>query len=223
MSTKLTKQRFLTWGFLSAITIIPITLMSIPGRTQLPSTQEAPILDAPPPPGYPVNEIVMSTVDAASRSIIMRRGYWDANTDRGFGYDKIYHKHNIKNKNAVKFVVENPNGGEPEPNPSVRRYYAWAHRIRCRFLICQVVDRRQVKVITDFRYDQSAKGQKGVINGYCIQTEPRCPDWVDKSLNVQGANDANREEDGLTMSYSPYDVGTSLQQSEVEQQAIPSE
>ncbi|MDV2992538.1 MAG: hypothetical protein N4J56_002192 [Chroococcidiopsis sp. SAG 2025] len=167
-----------------AIAIILITLIGILGRTQLPSTQEAPILDAPPPPGYPVNEIVMSTVDAASRSIIMRRGYWDANTDRGFGYDKIYHKHNIKN--AVKYVVETPNGSEPEQNQSVHIYYAWAHRIRCRFLVCQVVDRRQVRVIVDFRYDKSAKGQKGVINGYYIQNEPRCPDWVDKSLNVQG-------------------------------------
>ncbi|GAA3316653.1 hypothetical protein GCM10017710_29260 [Arthrobacter ramosus] len=38
----------------------------------------------------------------------LRRGMYDADTDRGFGFDKAYSKHGIKSVAAVKFVMNGP-------------------------------------------------------------------------------------------------------------------
>ena len=222
------KMVLLKVGAVACLLAYPIFAQQPSHSTEAQSVKEAPPTElAPPPSGYPVNEVVMSTTDANNRTVLMRRGYWDANQPNGgFGYDKLYHKHNIKNKNAVKFVVRNPNGGTAQNGSTRRVYNAWAHRIKCYVgIFCRVVDRREVKVAVDSRYDHHAKGQKGVITGYCENPDRalRCPDWVDQSLNVQTLQGGKQAAEGLTLSYTAREVNSQLTPQQAQQEAVPHE
>jgi hypothetical protein len=48
-----------------------------------------------PDPKYPVNDIIAEAYDLDGNLVILRRGYYDAATDQGFGWDKIHWKHGL--------------------------------------------------------------------------------------------------------------------------------
>ena len=50
-------------------------------------------LDPPKDPSYPVNDVIAEATDLDGNHIILRRGYYDATTQDGFGWDKIYWRH----------------------------------------------------------------------------------------------------------------------------------
>ncbi len=57
---------------------------------------------APPPPGYPSSQVIQRTYNPKLRtSIPLRRGFYDATSDKGFGWDKIWNKHKIDNLRAM--------------------------------------------------------------------------------------------------------------------------
>jgi hypothetical protein len=50
------------------------------------------IKEEPPPrnPPYPINDVLAEATDLDGNRVILRRGYYDAAADQGFGWDKIY-------------------------------------------------------------------------------------------------------------------------------------
>ncbi|HUH70679.1 MAG TPA: hypothetical protein VLZ05_18500 [Mycobacterium sp.] len=58
--------------------------------------------DAPP---YPANDIIAEATDLDGNRIILRRGYYDATTKRGWGWDKAYWKHGVVNPNVFKDLI----------------------------------------------------------------------------------------------------------------------
>lgn len=52
-------------------------------------------LAPPPDPSYPVNDVIAEATDLDGNHVVLRRGYYDGK--RGFGWDKIFHKHGITN------------------------------------------------------------------------------------------------------------------------------
>lgn len=75
------------------------------GFSESPETVQA--LDvplAPPPdPSYPVNDVIAEATDLDGNHVVLRRGYYDGK--RGFGWDKIFHKHGITNPNAFTDLI----------------------------------------------------------------------------------------------------------------------
>jgi hypothetical protein len=46
------------------------------------------------------------------REARLRRGYFDRDSGKGFGFDKTFHKHNLKRTGVFAFVIRNPDCGE---------------------------------------------------------------------------------------------------------------
>jgi len=159
---------------------------------------------------YPVNEILRREHDACGRQAVLRRGYWDTASQRGFGFDKMYHKHNLKRPEVFAYVLRNPNCGKPAGG-NTRKYNAYAHHFECSIFSCKIVDRRQVFLLIDYRRDPGIPGQKGAITAYCDKGV-RCPDWVDQSINVLRSGDGPR----TAWSYEPMS-----QQRKYKPEAVP--
>ncbi|WP_447002162.1 hypothetical protein ACRAKI_20745 [Saccharothrix isguenensis] len=45
--------------------------------------------------GYPMYQILWQWQDRLGTPFVLRRGYYNAATDKGFGFDKVYWKHNL--------------------------------------------------------------------------------------------------------------------------------
>jgi hypothetical protein len=60
---------------------------------------------APPPPPYPVNEVIAEATDLDGNHVVLRRGYYDAITKQGFGWDKAYWRHGVVNANVFKDLI----------------------------------------------------------------------------------------------------------------------
>ncbi|MCX2931469.1 hypothetical protein ORI20_14395 [Mycobacterium sp. CVI_P3] len=78
--------------------------------------------EAPPPsPSYPINDVIAEATDLDGNHVVMRRGYYDAATQQGFGWDKAYWRHGVINPNVFKDLIShsrpisNTNGDIPEP------------------------------------------------------------------------------------------------------------
>lgn len=54
---------------------------------------------------YPVNDVIAEATDLDGNRIILRRGYYDAATQRGWGWDKAYWKHGVVNPNVFKDLI----------------------------------------------------------------------------------------------------------------------
>ena len=63
--------------------------------------------EAPPPssPPYPINGVIAEATDLDGNHVILRRGYYDAATGKGFGWDKIYWKHGLINPNLFRDLI----------------------------------------------------------------------------------------------------------------------
>lgn len=71
------------------------------GGVQAVDFKEAP----PTSPPYPINDVVSEATDLDGNHVIMRRGYYDAVTQQGFGYDKAYWRHGVINPNVFKDLI----------------------------------------------------------------------------------------------------------------------
>ena len=62
---------------------------------------------APPPtnPPYPINDVIGEATDLDGNHVVLRRGYYDAPTGQGFGWDKAYWKHGLINPNVFKDLI----------------------------------------------------------------------------------------------------------------------
>lgn len=62
-------------------------------------------LAPPPDPAYPMNDVIADATDLDGNHVVLRRGYYTAATDRGFGWDKIYWKHGMINTNVFNDLI----------------------------------------------------------------------------------------------------------------------
>lgn len=133
-------------------------------------------------PSYEYQRQVVATFyDGHGREVLLRRGWWVGG--RGFGWDKIYHKHKITNLNLIKKIIKNPNGGTV--SGTAREYRGLAQRFQCDMSgRCTEMERIELKAVVEFRIDSNMQGQKGVITAYCNFGGPVCPNWVNNVANV---------------------------------------
>lgn len=62
--------------------------------------------EAPPPSRpYPINEVIAEATDLDGNHVVMRRGYYDATTQKGFGWDKAFWRHGVINKNVFVDLI----------------------------------------------------------------------------------------------------------------------
>jgi hypothetical protein len=61
--------------------------------------------DPPPEPPYPMNEVLAEATDLDGNRVLLRRGYYNAPSGKGFGWDKAYWRHGVVNINVFKDLI----------------------------------------------------------------------------------------------------------------------
>ncbi|MBH1937262.1 hypothetical protein I5Q34_23835 [Streptomyces sp. AV19] len=150
----------------------------------------------------------------------LRLGYYNASTDKGFGWTKVKKKHNITKYSAVEYIAKSPNrehiGGQSY------RQTGYAGKYRCTNGVCRLV--KQYKVLLTVNEKKLRDNQdKGVITQYCVGIT-RCPNWVTKALaKANGRSVAAEGNDKYAAAYEPF--ARSLRAAEVKagvnEKAVP--
>lgn len=147
----------------------------------------------------------------------IRRGYYDAEKDRGFGFDKAYHKHGLTSLEAIKKVSVSPQS-EWQGDTLVAK--AYVGKYTCNVLTCNLEEQREVKAIftkATRHHDLKLDSPIGMITIYCENPDkaPRCPEWVQDSIlrpgtplsgvvqGQSGSIDVNHVEEITVFSYEP--------------------
>jgi hypothetical protein len=167
----------------SAAALITIALMTLGGQ----------VAHADPPPGsieYQA-QVLKRGNDNHGREVILRRGFYDKPTDSGFGYDKLFWKHNVADRSLPFAVVANPGASGVQPGdddgdaaagPVGDRWWyegVWQHRVCDVNHRCDVIESVTMRVIVEFETWQASpqSGDVGMITAYC-KGMLRCPDWL---------------------------------------------
>ncbi len=136
-------------------------------------------------------DVVAEWQEADYWNAVMRRGYYNGNTDSGFGLEKIQQKHNL-NLRLARDVTQYPDR-EWEIGPQKKykergntyRYEQQYIFVRCLGSLCELFpeDRRTVRAIHNFMPGPDGKA-RGTVTAYCLNADgnPRCPDWVKDSV-----------------------------------------
>ena len=172
----------------------------------------APAYAAPPPAGYPTDQIMTTANNPVLGGIPIRRGFYDADAGQGFGMDKAWHYHNLPSLTAQKYVLESTNR-TLQGNGSWR-LRAWAYKQECTTTggtrTCKVVDQREVwGIYQPQSYDKyfgwPVGGKMGLQTMYCQQGGTiKCPSWVILSFqNAASGGSALSRTDSPTTSVSP--------------------
>jgi len=153
---------------------VATTELNSRGFAESPQTVQA--LDvplAPPPdPSYPVNDVIAEATDLDGNRVVLRRGYYNAATKEGFGWDKIYWKHGLINSNVFKDLISHTRPIENQGGTLV--YEVPINKAHCTsgFLgIPSCTDTGEsltMRIVanTNPSYDVPGGGQKGVITMY---------------------------------------------------------
>ncbi|GAA0442851.1 hypothetical protein ACFQ2B_35760 [Streptomyces stramineus] len=139
------------------------------------------------------DDVVGEWTERDGWNTVMRRGYYDATTDRGFGLTKVDQKHNLS-LSAVKATTKYPRPGPTGKEPLAGSQTTYNYRtevlhVKCSgwwiFRTCRVVEVKTIRAGVDFRIPPNGDGKsKGVITAFCENTPGRCPDWVRKAINI---------------------------------------
>jgi hypothetical protein len=81
------------------------------------------------PPPYPINEVVAEATDLDGNRVLLRRGYYDASTGKGFGWDKAYWRHGVVNPNVFKDLISHSRPISKES--TVLTYEVPINRVHC--------------------------------------------------------------------------------------------
>lgn len=73
------------------------------------------------------NRIMLETSDACGNEVVLRRGYWDNKT--GFGWDKIYHKHNVRSLYSLAYFIKHSCPARYEDGRPI--YESPVYRVHC--------------------------------------------------------------------------------------------
>lgn len=126
-------------------------------------------LAPPPDPSYPVNDVIAEATDLDGNHVVLRRGYYNAASDKGFGWDKIYWKHGLINPNVFKDLISHSRPIENQGGSLV--YEVPINRAHCTsgFLglpsCADTGESLTMRIVanTNPSYDVPGGGQKGVI------------------------------------------------------------
>lgn len=147
---------------------------------------------APPPPGYPTQQIMTTANNPALGSIPIRRGFYDAAVNQGFGFDKAWNYHNIWSGEAMRRVMLSTNyTKQGNGNYALKAY---AGKYVCQGNRCQRTDQRELIGVHNGRsydkyFNQRVGGLMGMQTMYCNQGGVvRCPSWVTYSITNPGVN-----------------------------------
>lgn len=172
------------------LTVVAVTAVLAPLLMTQSAAGAAPVGPQMDPPNIDASyDIVGDAYDAYGNHVPLRRGYYDGTN--GFGIAKASVKHGVSSLDAFRFVLASPEFTK-EPAPSTSwRYYAYADKIICDYIECQIVDSRRVKLVADQRLLSDGK-PFGLVTLYCIpddgaEREVLCPSWVNTAL-VNGWN-----------------------------------
>ena len=147
------------------------------GFTEPPGDKTVQAVDfkqAPPPsPPYPINDVIAEATDLDGNHVVMRRGYYDAATGQGFGWDKAYWRHGVINPNVFKDLISH---SRPVSNAGGTLVYdVQINRAHCTsglfgLTSCddtgESLTMRIVANTTEGRPDVPDGGQKGLISMY---------------------------------------------------------
>jgi hypothetical protein len=153
------------------------------------------------PPPYPVNDVIAEATDLDGNHVILRRGYYDARTKEGWGWDKAYWKHGVVNPNVFKDLISHSRPVSKQGGTLV--YEVPINRTHCTtylgiFPKCEdtgeSLTMRIVANISEGRPDVPGGGQKGVITMYplpggsgVIELGPKwtwTPPWVNNNVPI---------------------------------------
>jgi hypothetical protein len=157
--------------------------------------------DPPPATPYPINEVLAEATDLDGNHVLLRRGYYDATTKRGFGWDKAYWKHGVVNPNVFKDLISH--NRPKSKDGTVLTYEVPINRVHCTtgplwIANCQDTGESVTMVIkVDTRTgspDVPDGGQKGVITMYplpggsgVVEIKPGwtwTPPWVNNNVPI---------------------------------------
>jgi Domain of unknown function (DUF4226) len=162
-----------------------------------------PLPDQPPPlnPPYPINDVIAEATDLDGNRVVLRRGYYDAATQQGFGWDKAYWKHGIVNVNVFKDLISHSRPVSNDDGTLV--YDVPINRTHCTTVFPGIVDCEDigesvtigiVANINEPRSEIPDGGQKGVITMYplpggsgVVEVGPGwtlTPSWVNNNVPI---------------------------------------
>lgn len=165
--------------------------------------KQAPAPEKPPPqnPPYPANDVIAVATDLDGNRVVLRRGYYDAAADKGFGWDKAYWKHGIVNVNVFKDLISHSRPVSSDNGTLV--YEVPINRTHCSkgplgLVDCEdtgeSVTMRIVANVNEPRPDVPDGGQKGVITMYplpggsgVVEVKPGwtlTPPWVNNNVPI---------------------------------------
>ena len=156
---------------------------------------------SPPPPSYPVNEVVAEATDLDGNHVVLRRGYYDATTQRGFGWDKAYWRHHVVNPNVFTDLISH---SRPMSNDGgTVSYEVPINRVHCSSGFLGIPDCEDtgesvtMRIVANINEGNPAVpdgGQKGVISMYplrdgsgVVEVEPGwtlTPPWVNNNVPI---------------------------------------
>lgn len=140
--------------------------------------------DRPPPPPFDYQaEVVDTFANSDGDPVALRRGWWFADRpNKGFGYDKIVHKHGITNTSVIESLLRYPETVR-ELGPGRYNHIKVAKFISCSFEYgCLTL--REVDVVLAVSYqDFRGYGQLGVVTAYCdgFPYPQKCPSWINST------------------------------------------
>lgn len=138
--------------------------------------------DQPPPSVDYQAQVVETFKNSVGGDVLYRRGWWyTERPNDGFGFDKVYHKHNIKDNQIVGAVVRNPGTTEDAGGGRWVHTGVWQWRQCDVNGNCVVKDQRTVRVVIDYAPWGLApdRGQLGINTAYC-QGDLQCPEWINQ-------------------------------------------
>ncbi|QUY61860.1 Hypotetical protein [Gulosibacter molinativorax] len=151
-----------------------------------------------PPDGYPLQQVMGTASNPVLGSIPIRRGYFDSDTpSKGFGYDKAYHKHNIRTIPGLKWLLQSPNDSTKPQNNGCYDLISYVSRQVCTGTKCQTVEQIKMHAIYSPALNESTLynvilvGKFGLVTSYCEMpnSATKCPDWVTTALNSAATRD----------------------------------
>lgn len=124
--------------------------------------------------------------------VVIRRGYYDSETDRGMGLDKVTYKHGLNESRLRRSLREHcPND---ESSPGAQIYMDPQTMTDCSYLtpgslLCEDTEiSTAIRTIVNNATKQSDGRSRGVITAYCTGYEPKCPTWINSSNNMVRMN-----------------------------------
>lgn len=157
----------------------------------------APAEAAQPPKGYQTSQVLATVENPRLGKIPLRRGFWDADSQRGFGMDKAWHKHALTSRAAQKVLLGSTNNKKQLNGSFDLRTYAGKYDCKDQWN-CTLREQMLVHAIFDPTtypnyYGWPVNGKLGMVTAYCDNKGiEKCPRWVTYALTNPGTTNPYR-------------------------------